>query len=253
MQEHTLKGKVALITGGSRGLGAHTAQAMAALGADIAISYLHAAEQAHALVKQLEAKGVRALAIQSDQADTGAAQALVDQVMKHFGRLDILVNNAGVAVQGQKVDDPALRHEQLDWQWRVNVLGTVAVTRAAAQVMSDGGRIIFIGSALGTHVHFPGVADYAGTKAALIGYAKGVARDLGSRNITANVVQPGVMPTDMAKQVLGDSVPEALLDIHPIRRIATLEEVAALICFLAGPHGGYISGDVLSVAGGTNA
>lgn len=253
MQEQTLKGKVALITGGSRGLGAQTAEALADLGADVAISYLHSADAAQALVKKLQAKGVRALAVQSDQGNSAAAQPLVDQVIQHFGWLDILVNNAGVAVQGQKVDDPALRSAELDAQWQVNVLGSVAVTRAAARVMSDGGRIIFIGSALGTHAHFPGVADYAGSKAALIGYAKGVARDLGSRNITANVVQPGVMPTDMARQVLGETVPDALLDIHPIRRIATLQEVAGLVCFLAGPHGGYISGDVINVAGGTNA
>ncbi|WP_200883059.1 SDR family NAD(P)-dependent oxidoreductase [Massilia sp. BSC265] len=123
-------------------------------------------------------------------------------------------------------------------------------TRAAAPRLADGGRIIFIGSLPGTTVPFQGAADYAGTKAALIGYAKGVARDLGPRNITANVVQPGVMPTDMSADVLGDEVPAALLDLHPVRRIATLEEVAGVICFLAGPHGGYTTGDVISVSGG---
>jgi 3-oxoacyl-[acyl-carrier protein] reductase len=117
-------------------------------------------------------------------------------------------------------------------------------------VLSDGGRIIFIGSLLGGHVPFPGAADYAGTKAAIVGYAKGVARDLGGRNITVNVVQPGVMPTDMSAQVLGDGVPDALMNLHPIRRIATLEEVSALVCFLAGPNGGYITGGVIDVAGG---
>ncbi len=110
--------------------------------------------------------------------------------------------------------------------------------------------IIFTGSLLGTHVPFTGAADYAGSKAALIGYAKGVARDLGGRNITANMIQPGVMPTDMATDVLGDGVPDALLDLQSIRRIATLEEVSALACFLAGPSGGYITGEVISVAGG---
>jgi NAD(P)-dependent dehydrogenase (short-subunit alcohol dehydrogenase family) len=99
-------------------------------------------------------------------------------------------------------------------------------------------------------VPFAGAADYAGSKAALVGYAKGVARDLGGRNITANVIQPGIMPTDMAADVLGDSIPAALLDAHPIRRIAALEEVAALVCFLAGPSGGYMTGEVINVAGG---
>jgi 3-oxoacyl-[acyl-carrier protein] reductase len=129
-------------------------------------------------------------------------------------------------------------------------MGVVATTRAAAPVLSDGGRIIFIGSLLGGHVPFAGAADYAGTKAALVGYAKGVARDLGGRNITVNVVQPGVMPTDMSAEVLGDGVPETLMNLHPIRRIATLEEVSALVCFLAGPNGGYITGGVIDVAGG---
>ncbi len=248
----SLKGKVVLVTGGSRGLGATTAQAFADLGADVAISYVASADKAQAVVESLQAKGVRALAIQSDQADTAAAKPLIDKVIAHFGQLDILVNNAAIAVQGKPVDAPDLDTVNLDRQWQVNVMGPVATTRAAAPVLSDGGRILFIGSLLGSHVPFAGAADYAGTKAALIGYAKGVARDLGGRNITANVIQPGVMPTDMAADVLGEGIPQALLDLHPIRRIATLEEVAALACFLAGPNGGYITGEVISVAGGLN-
>lgn len=247
----TLKGKVALITGGSRGLGAAVAEALADQGANIAISYVASADKADAVVGKLRTKGVRAIAIRSDQADTAAAKPLVDEVMAQFGRLDILVNNAAVVAKGQTVDDPALDTAALDRQWQVNVMGTVATTRAAAPVLSDGGRIIFIGSLNGTLALIPGVADYAGTKAALIGYAKGVARDLGGRNITANVIQPGAMPTDMMAQVLGSTVaPDALLDLHPIRRIATLEEVSALVCFLAGPYGGYITGGVIDVAGG---
>ena len=245
-----LKGQVALVTGGSRGLGAVVAAALADQGADVAFSYVASAEKAQAVVELLKAKGVRALAIQSDQADTSAAKPLIEQVLAHFGRLDVLVNNAAIAVQGQLVDDPALDTTRLDRMWQINVMGAVATTRAAAPVLADGGRIIFIGSLLGTQVPFPGAADYAGSKAALVGYAKGVARDLGNRNITANVIQPGVMPTDMAAEVLGDGVPEALLNLHAIRRIATLEEVAATACFLAGPNGGYITGQVISLAGG---
>lgn len=248
--QKALSGKVALVTGGSRGLGAVIAQAFADLGADVAISYVASAEKAEAVVATLRAKGVRAVAIQSDQADTTAAKPLVKQVVAHFGKLDILVANAAIAVQGKTVDDPELDTVNLDRQWQVNVLGTVATTRAAAQVLPEGGRIVFIGSLLGTRVPFPGAADYAGTKAALVGYAKGVARDLGGRNITVNVVQPGVMPTDMAADVLGDGVPAPLLDLHPIRRIATLEEVAATVSFLVGPNGGYTTGGVIDVAGG---
>lgn len=245
-----LKGKVALVTGGSRGLGAATAHALAAQGADVAISYVASEDKAQAVVAALREQGVRALAIRSDQADTAAARPLVDAVLAHFGRLDILVNNAAIAVQGQPVDAPDLDVANLDRQWQINVMGTIATTRAAAPVLADGGRVNFIGSLLGTRVPFAGAADYAGTKAALIGYAKGVARDLGGRSITSNVVQPGIMPTDMAAEVLGDSVPQAFIDMHPIRRIANLDEVAATVCFLAGPAGGYISGDVITVAGG---
>lgn len=245
-----LAGKVALVTGGSRGLGAATALALADQGADVAISYVASADKAQAVVAQLQAKGVRAIAIQSDQADMAAAKPLVAQVLAQLGQLDILVNNAAIAVQGKTVDDPALDTVNLDRQWQVNVMGTVATTRAAAPVLADGGRIVFIGSLLGGHVPFAGAADYAGTKAAIAGYAKGVARDLGGRNITVNTVQPGVMPTDMAAELLGNGVPDALMDLHPIRRIATLEEVAALVCHLAGPNGGYITSSVIDVSGG---
>ncbi len=245
-----LKGKVALVTGGSRGLGAATAEALADQGADVAISYVASAAKAEAVVEKLRARGVRALAIKSDQADMTAAKPLVDKVIAYFGKLDILVNNAAIAVQGKTVDNPDLDTVNLDRQWQINVMGAVATTRAAAPVLSDGGRIIFIGSLLGTHVPFAGAADYSGTKAAIVGYAKGVARDLGGRNITVNVVQPGVMPTDMSAEVLGDGVPDALMNLHTIRRIATLEEVSALICHLAGPHGGYMTGSVIDVAGG---
>lgn len=244
-----LTGKVALVTGGSRGLGAATAEALADQGADVAISYVASAEKAEAVVEKLRAKGVRALAIQSDQADLAAAKPLIDRVLAHFGKLDILVNNAAIAVQGKTVDDPNLDAANLDRQWRTNVMGVVATTRAAAQALTDGGRIIFIGSLLGSRVPFQGVADYAGSKAAIAGYARGVARDLGARNITVNTVQPGIMPTDMAAEVR-EKLPAALMDLHPIRRIATLEEVAALVCFLAGPNGGYISGEEINVAGG---
>ncbi|MGM4903332.1 SDR family NAD(P)-dependent oxidoreductase [Tardiphaga sp. 866_E4_N2_1] len=246
-----LKGRVALVTGGSRGLGAVTALALADEGADVAISYVSSAEKAEAVVEKLKAKGVRALAIRSDQADAAAAKPLIKTVMAHYGKLDILINNAAVVAKGQTVDDPDLDTDALDHLWQVNVMGAVATTRAAAPALSDGGRIVFIGSLNGTRALVPGVADYTGSKAAINGYAKGVARDLGARNITVNVVQPGAMPTDMMAEVFGGTVaPDAFLDLHPIRRIAKLEEVSALVCFLAGPDSGYMTGGVIDVAGG---
>ncbi|MYN01170.1 SDR family oxidoreductase [Pseudoduganella sp. DS3] len=248
---NTLKGKVALVTGGSRGLGAIIAESLADQGADVAISYVASKEKAEAVVEKLKAKGVRAIAIQADQADTGAAQPLINTVIAGFGKLDILINNAAIVVNGQTVDSPDLRTEALDRLWQINVMGVVATTRAAARVISDGGRIIFIGSLNGTHALFPGVADYAGSKAALIGYAKGVARDLGGRNITVNVVQPGAMATDMMVDALGSTdAPAAFLDMHPIRRIAKLDEVASVVTFLTGPTADYMTGGVIDVAGG---
>lgn len=233
-----------------KGLGATIADAFAHHGADVAISYVASKDKAEAVVEKLKAKGVRAFAIANDQGDTKAAKPMIDGVITQFGKLDILVNNAAVVAKGQQVDAPDLDTAALDRQWHINVMGTVATTRAAAPVLSDGGRIIFIGSRNGTLALIPGVADYAGTKAALIGYAKGVARDLGGRDITVNVVQPGAMPTDMMAEVMGGKVaPESFLDMHPIRRIATIEEVSALVCFLAGPNGGYITGGVIDVAG----
>jgi 3-oxoacyl-[acyl-carrier protein] reductase len=247
----TLVGKVALVTGGARGLGAATADALAEQGADVAITYVASAEKAGAVVEKLKAKGVRAFAIQSDQAKMAAAGPLVEEVVARLGKLDILVNNAAIVAKGQILGSPALDTFAMDRQWQINVMGAIATTRAAAPVLSDGGRIIFIGSLNGTRSLVSGVADYAGTKAAINGYAKGAARDLGPRNITVNVVQPGAMPTDMMAEVFGNTdAPDAFLDLHPIRRIANLAEVSALICFLAGPSAGYMTGGVIDVAGG---
>lgn len=244
-----LDGKVALVTGGSRGLGAAIADTLADQGADVAITYVASADKAEVVVERLKAKGVRAVAIQCDQADPTAAKPMVEQVIAAFGRLDILVANAAIAVQGKLTDDLTLDGAAFDKQWMVNVLGTVAVTRASAQAMSDGGRIVFIGSGLGSRALVPGVADYAGTKAAIVGYARGVQRDLGPRNITVNVVQPGIMPTDMAAEA-AVNLPDTLMDMHPIRRIATLEEVAGAVSYLVGPNAGYTAGSVIDVSGG---
>lgn len=244
-----LEGKVTLITGGSRGLGAATALAFADQGSDVAISYVISEEKAAAIVERVKAKGVRAIAIKSDQADPAAAEVLVNEVVAQLGRLDILVNNAGIAVQGSRIDDADVDNAAFDKQWAVNTLGVVATIRAAVKVLPEHGRIISIGSGLGTRALFPGTADYAATKAAIIGYSKGAARDLGPRNITVNVVQAGIMPTDMAA-TSAEGLPDAVLDLHPIRRIATLEEVAAAVIYLAGPDASYITGSTLDVNGG---
>jgi NAD(P)-dependent dehydrogenase (short-subunit alcohol dehydrogenase family) len=242
-------GKVVLVTGGSRGLGAATARAFADEGADVAITYVASEEKALAVVADLQARGVKASAIKADQGKPETAAALMAEVVKQFGKLDVLVNNAAIALQGKTLDDPSIDNAEMDRQWKVNVAGVVANIRAAAKYLPEGGRIVSVGSGLGTRAGFPGTADYAATKAAVIGYSKGAARDLGARNITVNVVQAGLMATDMAAASAG-GLPPGLMDVHAIRRMATVEEVAAGILFLSGPSAGYITGSVLDVNGG---
>jgi NAD(P)-dependent dehydrogenase (short-subunit alcohol dehydrogenase family) len=248
----TLLGKVALVTGGSRGLGAATAAALADQGADVAISYIASQAAADAVVTGLRAKGVRAIAFLADQGDSTASVPLIRKVVEMFGKLDILVNNAAVSRVGKTIDDREIDNLSMDRQWAINAMGVIANIRAASTVLPQGGRIISVGSGLGSRVAFPGIADYAATKAAIVGYSRGVARDLGRRNITVNVVQAGLMDTDMAAGTVGD-LPPIIMESHAIKRYAELSEVAAAIVFLAGPDAGYITGAVIDVNGGFTA
>ena len=243
-----LKGKVALVTGGSRGIGAATARALAADGADVAISYAASAEKAQALVKELESKGVRAAAFKADQADPEQVQGLIKSVVSKFGKLDILVNNAGVFVMGTLAES---NPKDLQRQYAINVGGVVAAVQAAAKVMTEGGRIINIGSVLGSRVPFAGVTDYSATKATVAGYTKGWARELGPRKITVNTVQPGPIATDMNPDE-GDFAAAAKAMVA-LGRYGKPEEVAAAVTFLASPEASYISGVALDVDGGMNA
>ena len=198
-----LSGKVALVTGGSRGIGAASARALADEGADIAISYVASSAKAEAVVEELKSKGVRARAFKADQASESEVERLVRDVAKEFGRLDILVNNAGVATSAA-VDDPNSDSAALARQDAINVHGVITAIRTASKLMGEGGRIVTIGSGIATRASFPGLADYAATKAAIIGYSKGAARDLGPRGITVNVLQPGSIDTDMNPKDGGD-------------------------------------------------
>ena len=245
-----LAGKVALVTGGSRGMGAAIARALAEDGADVAISYAASAAKAEAVVRELEGSGVRAIAFQADQAVPSEVAGLVKAVVEHFGRLDILVNNAGISVNGV-VGDPATSTADLDRLHTINFGGVVAAVRAAVPLMSDGGRIISIGSNLGQHSQFAGVADYSGTKAAVAGYARGLARDLGPRGITVNVVAPGPIDTDM--NPADGPFADALRGYIALGRYGRAEEVGATVAFLASPGAGFITGATIAVDGGFNA
>jgi 3-oxoacyl-[acyl-carrier protein] reductase len=247
-----LKGKVALVTGGSRGIGAAIAQALADDGADVAVSYAASAAKADEVVAALKKKGVRAAAFKADQGKTDEVRDLVAKVNKDFGRIDILVNNAGVFVLGQ-VQEQARGNsvEDFDRMFAVNVGGVVSAVRAAVPHMSEGGRIISIGSVVGEATPFPGAADYSATKAALLGYTRGWARDLGPKGITVNTVQPGPIDTDMNPDD-GDFA-AAQKAKTALGRYGTSEEVAAAVAFLASPEAAYITGSVITVDGGFNA
>ena len=243
-------GKVALVTGGSRGIGAAIAKRLAAEGADVAISYAVSAAKAKAVVRDLEAEGVHAASFKADQADPTAVEGLVKAVAERFGRLDILVNSAGLLVSGV-VDDPASSAAKFDRQFAVNVGGVAAAVRVAVRFLGEGGRIISIGSVVGSRTPFRGLADYSATKAAIAAYTRGWARDLGPKGITVNIVQPGPIDTDM-NPADGDSAVTQKARTS-LGRFGKPAEVAAAVAFLAGPDAAYITGATLDVDGGWNA
>jgi 3-oxoacyl-[acyl-carrier protein] reductase len=248
--QHDLAGKVALVTGGSRGIGAAVARALAGAGADVAITYLSSRQAAEAVAGDLRATGVRARAIQADQADPAAAAAVVGEVAGEFGRLDILVNNAAVAVLGP-VDSPATDVGALDRQLRVNYTSIVAAIRAAGRMLPEGGRIINIGSGVATRTGAAGVADHAGTKAALAGFTRGAARDLAPRGITVNLLQTGLVATQLNTGE-GSAAPRLIASV-PLGRMGRPEEIAAGVLFLASPGASYVTGATLDIDGGYGA
>jgi NAD(P)-dependent dehydrogenase (short-subunit alcohol dehydrogenase family) len=247
-----LQGKAALVTGGSRGLGAATARSLADAGANVAITYISSAGKAAEVVKDLESRGVEAAAFQTDQADTAQAPRLIDDVVARFGGLDILVSNAAIGVEsGKTIDDPSIDTAELDRMHATNYTGVIAIIRAAAKVMRDNGRIVNVGSGIGSRAGRPGFTDYAATKAGLTGYTKGAARDLAPRGITVNMVQAGLMQTGMEPP--SPEALEAMVANLAIQRVSDPAETAAVITFLASPAASYITGAVIDSNGGYTA
>jgi 3-oxoacyl-[acyl-carrier protein] reductase len=246
-----LAGKVALVTGASRGVGAATALRLAKDGADVAIAYGASADKAAEVVAAARAEGVKAEAFQADQGDTAQVAAMVRAVHQQFGRLDILVNNAAVLLVGQ-VDDPDVDLQEVaDRQFAINVGGVAAATREAVKVLSDGGRIISISSVVGTAWTFAGSGDYSATKAAVAGYTRAWARELGPRGITANAVALGMIDTDM--NPAASEVAAAITAQIPLGRYGRAEEAAGVVSFLAGPDASYLTGELLKADGGLSA
>ena len=238
----------ALVTGGSRGIGAATAIALAERGADVALTYNSSADAAAKVVKEIEALGRRAFALEVDAADAVAVADGVQRAADQLGGLDILVNNAGVGAIGPITE---LTLADLDRVLAVNVRGVYAATQAAVPLLSDGGRVIHLGSCAAGRVTSPGMTLYAMSKAALVGLSKGLARELGSRGITSNVVQPGPIDTDM-NPADGPFAAAQIGDLA-LDRFGKPAEVAAAIAYLAGPHGAYVTGTELTIDGGHTA
>jgi 3-oxoacyl-[acyl-carrier protein] reductase len=240
--------KVALVTGGSRGIGAAIAKRLAADGASVAITYAKDASAASAVVKAIERDGGKAIAIQADATNAGAVKAAVEKTFATFGRLDVLVNNAGTAIP-KPFEDATL--EEMDRVIAINVRGVYVATQAALKHMKSGGRVIMIGSAVGERVAAPGLVPYAGTKGAVKMFTQALAREIGSRGITVNNVQPGPIDTEL-NPASGDwAVPQKAAT--SLDRYGRVDEVAALVAFVAGPESSYITGANLTVDGGMNA
>jgi 3-oxoacyl-[acyl-carrier protein] reductase len=245
---HSLEGKVALVTGASRGIGAAIAKRLASEGADVAITYAKDSRSADAVVKAIESSGHKALAVQADAADAKAVKAAVEEVVKAFGRIDVLVNNAGTAIP-KPFEEATL--EELDRVIDINLRGVFIATHAALTHIPNGGRIISIGSCVGERNFTPGLAAYAATKGAVKMFTQGLAREVGSRAITVNNVQPGPIDTDL-NPAAGDWAAPQLANTA-LNRYGTVDEVAALVAFVASPEAAYITGANLTVDGGTNA
>jgi 3-oxoacyl-[acyl-carrier protein] reductase len=243
-----LIGKRALVTGASRGIGAAIALALAEKGADVAITYERSAERAAELVRAIEAKGRRGFAIQADSADAEAVKRSVDQAAESLGGLDILVNNAGIA-RGGPVADASLA--DIDALLAVNIRSVILASQAAIKHLPEGGRIVSIGSCLAERVPFPGVTVYSMTKSALLAFTRGLARELGPRGITVNLVHPGPTDTDM-NPATGEQA-DGQRAITALGHYGKPEDVAAAVAFLASPSARQITGIGISVDGGTNA
>ncbi|WP_186107905.1 SDR family oxidoreductase [Burkholderia gladioli] len=240
-----LQGKVAFVTGGSRGIGAGIVRRLASEGAAIALTYQRSAAVAEQLADSIRADGGRARVYPADGADTTALGAAIDAAAREFGKIDILVNNAGILRLGT-ID--ALSLEDFDSTLAVNVRGVFVAVKAVLPYMGEGGRIINIGSVNADRVPFPGAAAYAMSKSALKGLVQGLSRDLAPKGITINNVQPGPVNTDMNPEE--SEFARALHGVMAVQRHASAAEIAGMVAYLAGPEAAFVTGASLNIDGG---
>jgi 3-oxoacyl-[acyl-carrier protein] reductase len=243
-----LAGKVAVVTGGSRGIGAAITKRLAADGASVALTYTKGADAAASVVKEVERQGGKAIAIQADAADAKAVKAAIEKTVATFGRLDILVNNAGTAIP-KPFEEATL--DELDLMIDLNFRGVLIATQAALKHIKEGGRIISIGSCVGERTMTPGLAAYSATKAAVKLFTQGLSREVGTKGITVNNVQPGPIDTDL-NPAAGDWAAPQIANTA-LKRYGHVNDIAALVAFVAGPEASYITGASLTCDGGTNA
>lgn len=243
-----LDGKRALVTGGSRGIGAAIAVMLAQQGADVAITYERSADRAATVVRSIEDEGRRGIAIQADGADPKAIERSVAEAAEELGGIDILVNNAGIGRAGT-VGDISL--DDIQALLDVNVRAPLLFAKAVIPYLKDGGRIVSIGSSLAERVPFPGMTAYAMTKSALLAFTKGLARELGPQGITVNIVLPGAIDTEM--NPADGPFADVIRGMVPLGRFGEPREVAAAVAFLASPAAGLITGTTLAVDAGANA
>jgi len=248
MNMNNLEGKTAFITGGSRGIGAAIAKRLAADGANVAITYTKGADAAASVVKEIERAGRRAIAMQADAADAEAVKAAVEKTVATLGRLDVLVNNAGTAIP-KKFEETTL--EEMDRMIDINIRGAFVATQTALKHMTDGGRIIMIGSCVGERMMTPGLVPYSATKGAIKMFSQGLSREVGNRGITVNNIQPGPIDTELNPAAGEWAAPQKAATA--LNRYGSVDDVAALVAFVAGPESSYITGANLTVDGGTNA
>src|SRR5246500_212047 len=243
-----LEGKIALVTGGSRGIGAAIAKRLAADGAKVALTYSKGADAAVSVIEGIERAGGKAIAIRADAADANAVKAAVEKTFATFGQLDVLVNNAGTAIP-KPFEQATL--EEMDLVLDINVRGVFVATQAALKHMKSGSRIIMVGSAVGERVLVPGLVPYSATKGAVKIFTQALSREVGSRGITVNNVQPGPIDTDLNPAAGDWAVPQKAATA--LGRFGHVDEVAALVAFVAGPESSYITGANLTGDGGMNA
>jgi 3-oxoacyl-[acyl-carrier protein] reductase len=243
-----LSNKSALVTGASRGIGAAIAKRLAADGANVAITYSRGANAAAEVVKAIEDAGGKAIAIQADATDAKAVNAAVEETVAAFGHLDVLVNNAGTAIP-KSFEEATL--EEMDQVIDLNLRGVFVATQAALRHLGDGGRIINIGSCVGERMMTPGLVAYSATKGAVKMFTQGLSREVGPRGITVNNIQPGPIDTDLNPAAGDWATPQT--ENTALKRYGHVEDIAAMVAFVAGPEAGYITGASLTVDGGTNA